>query len=205
MQAQVKTESQLRGLFGVQRRQCHVHALTQPADLATGNEVQALAVELEFQGIFDTTDVADANGEKRRVEPVIGKVFLDSEPRRQRKKPTDAIVGMKQPRLVNPPGAQLGLHLAVELEAFRQEVQTTALFADVLITLVGFFTSLPGAHHFAIRHHQQRTAHLLAETGTAGNVVEHAVAQLLTVADHTVDHQQRDQQQQNQQGNRPEF
>ncbi|MNK87794.1 hypothetical protein D3C87_1077370 [compost metagenome] len=173
--------------------------------MAARNEVQVLAVEFKLQRVFDTTNVADANGEERLVEPVIGEIFLDAQLNRQGKVAADAVVGMEQPRLVNPSGTQFGLNVCVEFEAFRKEIQTTALFADLLITLVGFFTGLPGAHDFAIRHHHQRPDQLLAVTGAAGNVFKHTVAQLLAVLDHAVDHQQWNQQQQNQQGNCPEF
>ncbi|MNP05437.1 hypothetical protein D3C76_973910 [compost metagenome] len=101
---------------------------------------------------------------------------------------------MEQPRLVDTSGTQFGLDLAVEFEALREEVQTTALFTCFLIAFVGFFVGLPGAHDLAIGHHQQRPAQLLAVTGAAGDVFKHAVAQLLAVLDDAVDHQQRDQQ-----------
>ncbi|MNO91969.1 hypothetical protein D3C76_835300 [compost metagenome] len=106
----------------------------------------------------------------------------------------DAVVGMEQPRLVDTSGTQFGLNVCVDFEALRQKIQPTALLTDLLITLVGFFVDLPGAHDFTIWHHHQRPAQLLAVTGTAGNVFEHAVAQLLAVLDHAVDHQQWNQQ-----------
>ncbi|MNF67861.1 hypothetical protein D3C84_496890 [compost metagenome] len=180
-------------------------AFTQPAHLAARNEVQVLAVEFKLQSVFDTTNVADANSEERLIELVIGEIFLDAQLNRQGKVAADAVVCMEQPCLVNTSGTQFGLNVCVEFEALRQKIQTTALFTDLLITLVGFFVGLPGAHDFTIRHHHQRAAQLLAVTGAAGNVFEHTVAQLLALLDHAVDHQQWNQQQQNQQGNCPEF
>lgn len=108
--------------------------------------------------------------------------------------PADAIIGVEQSRFVNTARAQFGLHLAIQFEAFREKVQPPALFTDFLITLVGFFVELPATYHFAIRHHHQRPAQLLTEAGTAGDVFQYTVAQLLTVLDHAVDHQQWDQQ-----------
>ncbi|MNZ59191.1 hypothetical protein D3C78_772210 [compost metagenome] len=169
-------------------------AFTQPAHLAARNEIQFLAIEFKLQSVFDTPNVADTNGEERLVESVIGELFLDAQLNRQGKVAADAVVGMEQPRLVDTSGTQFGLNVCVDFEALRQKIQPTALLTDLLITLVGFFVDLPGAHDFTIRHHHQRPAQLLAVTGTAGNVFEHAVAQLLAVLDHAVDHQQWNQQ-----------
>lgn len=119
--------------------------------------------------------------------------------------PVDAIVGMEQSRFVNTAIAQLGLHLAVELEALRQKIQTTAFFTWLVVALVGFVVELPVVNHFAIRHHHHRPAQLLAVAGAAGDVFKHTIAQLLAIIDDAVNHQQRYQQQQDQQGNRPEL
>ena len=205
LQAQIKAERQFRGFAGVERWQRHPYPLAEPADLRTGNKVQALAVEFQFQGVFDAANVADADRKKRCIELVVDEVFLDAQLRRQGEMPVDAVIGVEQPRLVNAPGAQFGLHLTIELEAFRQEVQTPALFARLVIPLIGLVVDLPVVHHFAIRHHHHRPAQLLAVTGAAGDVFKHAVTQLLTIIDDAVNHQQRHQQQQDQQANGPEF
>ncbi|VVO42517.1 hypothetical protein PS712_06019 [Pseudomonas fluorescens] len=79
LQFQVETEGQFSDLLRVHYRQDHVDALAQPANLTAGNEVQALAVEFEFQRVFDAANVADTDGQKRLVELVIGEVFLDAQ------------------------------------------------------------------------------------------------------------------------------
>ena len=68
----------------------------------------------------------------------------------------DLAVEVKQPRLVDAARSQLGLHLAVELEMFWQEVQAALLFAEHFIAFVELFIELPLADGLAIRHHHHR-------------------------------------------------
>ncbi|MNP81410.1 hypothetical protein D3C76_1797510 [compost metagenome] len=57
-------------------------ALPQPADLTTRNEIQMLAIKLEFQGILDAANVADADRQEWPIELVICEIFLDTQLRR---------------------------------------------------------------------------------------------------------------------------
>lgn len=182
-----------------------MHTLTQPIHLGARFELQALAAQFQLQRVFDATNIADTHRQKRRVKAVIGIVFGDAQLRRQLETPADAVVGMEQPRLVDAPCAQLGLHFTVKLKTVRQEIQTTALFTGDFVAFVEFFIELPLAHGLAIRHHHHRAGEALGVAGAAGNVHQDAIAQLLAVTDDAVDHQQWNQQQQDQQRNRAKF
>lgn len=156
-------------------------------------ELQALAAQLQLQGVFDATDIADAHRQKRRFEAVVREIFVDAQLRGQLETPTDAAIGMEQPCLVNPPCAQFGLHLAVEFKTVRQEIQAPAFLTGFLVALVEFFVEFPFTHGLAIWHHHDRAGQALGEAGTAGDVHHDTVAQLLAVTDDAVDHQQRNQ------------
>lgn len=182
-----------------------MHTLPQPIHLGPRRKLQALGAHLQFQRIFDTANIADAHRQKRWVKLVIGKVFTDAQLRRQHKTPADATIGMEQSRLVDTPGPQFGLHLAIELKVLRQEIQTTTHFTGFFITFVELFIELPLTNGLAIRHYHHRPAEALAVAGAAGNVHQHAVAQFLSVTDDAVDHQQWNQQQQDQQRDGAKF
>lgn len=170
-----------------------MHALPQPIHLSARRERQTLAAQLQLQRVFDPANIADTHRQKRRFKAVIGKVLGDAQLRRQLKMPADTVIGMEQSRLVDAPCAQFGLHLAVELKAVRQEIQTTALFTGLLVAFVELFIEFPLAHGLAVRHHHHRPGEALAVAGAAGDVHQHAIAQLLAVANDAVDHQQRNQ------------
>ncbi|MNN29803.1 hypothetical protein D3C81_1434200 [compost metagenome] len=119
--------------------------------------------------------------------------------------PADARVGVVQARFVNAAMAQLGTHLPVELEGFREEIQAATVFAFLQRALLGFLVDMPLADGAAVGHHQQRAGDLLGVAGAAGDVLQHAIAIGLPLADQAVDHQQGNQQEQDQAGNGAEL
>ncbi|MNP19473.1 hypothetical protein D3C76_1120040 [compost metagenome] len=204
---QSQVEGIVQALFGaaVHSRKRGVHAAAEQAFLAARLEGQVLAVQAQPEGVLDAAHVADAHRQERLVEAVVGEVFVDAVVGRQQEVPADPRIGVIQARLVDAAMAQLGVHLSIEGEGFRQEVQPAAPLAFLLGARAGLLVDLPLAHRAGVGHHQQRTGDLLRIAGTACDVLQHAIAIGLPLADQAVDHQQGNQQQQDQHGNGAEL
>ncbi|MNH14915.1 hypothetical protein D3C79_745170 [compost metagenome] len=156
-----------------------------------------------MQALFDTADITDADRKKGWLEAIILEVLVNAPIRRHFELATDVVIGMKQPRLVNPSRTQLSIDARLQFEGFWQKVQVTT---DLLGFHEGFaLFGLPASLGLAIRHHQHRAADLLAETRALGDVLYDVVTQLLTLTNQAADHEQRDQQQHNQQGDGAKF
>ncbi|MNC59237.1 hypothetical protein D3C75_1090330 [compost metagenome] len=110
LQCQIETVVEPAGLLAIQLRQRDVHATAQPVQPGTGFKRQALVIDVEFQGIFNAADVADANHQKRLVEAVVIEVLVDAPALRQLETPRKTPLGMEQPRLVDTPLTQFGVH-----------------------------------------------------------------------------------------------
>lgn len=207
LQQQVEGEVQALALMhvGHRHRQRRMHAGTEQRVGAAGLERQLALALLQHQVVLDAADIADADADERLAEAIVAQVLGHAEVGGQLEVAGEVTVAVEQARLVDAARAQLGSDVAADAETLRQEVQAPADFAFLEIALAGLVVGFPLAHGLAVGHHQQRADDLLAVTGTARDVFQHAVAQALALLDHAVDHQDRDHQQQYQRSNGAEL
>ncbi|MNP62142.1 hypothetical protein D3C76_1573940 [compost metagenome] len=112
MQLEVEGEVQALRYRGLQRGKGHMHPAVQQAVAAAGLEVQGLAVQARIKRIAEATDIPDAHRQEWLLEAVVGEALADAVIGRHQNLPADLAVALVQPRLVDAPGAQFGVHAA---------------------------------------------------------------------------------------------
>src|SRR5690606_1187917 len=194
LQFEVEGELQRLSALIVQRRDRCMHAGAELIVGATRSEAQGLAVQAQLQVVADTADIADADREEGFFEAVETQLVAQPEARRQAKLTAELAVAAVKARLVNPAGTQLGTDMAFDHEALRQEIQTAATLTLLAVALAGLLVGFPLVSGLDVGQHQDRSGDLLAVAGAARNILQHLVAEALTLVDQAIDHQQGNHQ-----------